>query len=68
MSEEKLKVYLPNRPVKCPMCGKIFYAMPEHSYKVGNGGATDKLVCTYSCMRKYEKQHHMKRRGENRER
>jgi hypothetical protein len=68
MPKEKLKVSLPNPAVKCPICDKIFYPMPEHQYKIGSGSKHDKLVCTYHCMRKYEKQHHMKRRGESNER
>lgn len=40
----------------CPVCGEKFYPAPMHSYKVGNS-AHNKLVCSYSCMRKYEREH-----------
>ena len=39
--------------VSCPVCGKMFDPAPEHSYKIGK--YRNKLVCTYTCMRKWEK-------------
>lgn len=39
--------------IECPVCGKMFKAADEHSYKIGKN--RNKLVCTYSCMRKWEK-------------
>ena len=46
--------------IKCPVCGKMFNAAPEHSYTIGYGEKRGKnkkrLVCTYSCMRKWEKE------------
>lgn len=43
-------------PRTCPVCGETFYPAPMHSYKIGRP-SDNKLVCTYSCMRKYEKEH-----------
>ncbi len=40
----------------CPICGKMFYPLPDHALKIGNEGSR-KLVCSYSCMRKWEKEH-----------
>lgn len=40
----------------CPVCGEAFYPAPMHSYKIGKA-VENKLVCSYSCMRKYEKEH-----------
>lgn len=49
----------------CPICGKNFIPAPYHAWKVGCNAEDDlldvygngKLVCTYSCMRKWEKSH-----------
>ena len=35
----------------CPICGKLFIPAPEHTYKVAKGGK----VCSWACVRKYEK-------------
>lgn len=35
----------------CPICGKTFVPAPMHIYKIKYG----KKVCSYHCMRKYEK-------------
>lgn len=37
----------------CPICGKEFSPAPEHSYYI-NGNKL-KLVCSYTCVRKWEK-------------
>ena len=42
---------------ECPICGKKFVPAPFHAWKISG----DILVCTYSCMRKYEKSHAPKR-------
>lgn len=49
--------------VKCPVCGKKFKPAPEHALKIG-GEESRRIVCSYSCMRKYEKEHEMLRRDE----
>lgn len=49
--------------VKCAVCGKMFKPAPEHALKIG-GETSRKLVCSYSCMRKYEKEHGLLRRDE----
>lgn len=37
----------------CPVCGKEFLPAPEHSYYISNNKL--KLVCSYTCARKWEK-------------
>lgn len=39
----------------CPVCGKEFLPAGQHSWKIGNSFSKQELVCTYSCMRKWEK-------------
>lgn len=39
---------------KCPVCGKMFKAAPEHAYHIGK--SKKRRVCTYGCMRKWEKE------------
>lgn len=36
---------------KCPVCGKIYCPAPLHVYK-----ANKRMVCSYSCVRKYERE------------
>jgi hypothetical protein len=45
-------------PIECPICGKKFIPAPEHYWKIGNYGmeSRDERVCSYSCMRKWEKE------------
>lgn len=50
--------------VNCAVCGKAFKPAPEHALKIGNSIHHPKLVCSYSCMRKYEKEHDLLRRDE----
>lgn len=38
----------------CPVCGKNFLPAAQHGWKIGEG-SKERLVCTYSCQRKYEK-------------
>lgn len=43
----------------CPVCGKKFLPAPEHAWKIGYESEAERnqnLVCTYSCMRKWEKE------------
>ena len=48
------------RPMReCPVCGKMFSPAPEHSYCIGN---KQKLVCSYSCVRKWEKEPRQQRK------
>lgn len=47
----------------CSQCGKIFQPMPDHALKIGDEGSRQ-LVCSYSCMRKWEKEHGWLRRDE----
>ena len=39
--------------ITCPICGKTFAPAPEHAYYIKNNRST--LVCTYTCMRKWDK-------------
>ena len=44
----------------CPVCGKEYVQMPQHMWKIGNWdgitGERNIRVCSYSCMRKWEKE------------
>ena len=42
-------------PNECPICGKKFYPAPLHAWKIGSEKAKEKLVCSYTCMRVWEK-------------
>lgn len=39
----------------CPICGKEFLPAAQHSWKIGNHEWRKELVCSYTCMRKWEK-------------
>ena len=39
----------------CPRCGKRFFPAPYHQWRIGYTDAF-KLVCSYTCMRKWEKE------------
>lgn len=47
----------------CPVCGKMFYPMPDHALRIGAEGSRY-LVCSYSCMRKWEKKQGWLRKDE----
>lgn len=49
--------------INCAVCGKKFKPAPEHALKIG-GEESRRIVCSYSCMRKYEKEHDFLRRDE----
>ena len=49
---------------KCPVCGKMYFPAGEHAWRIGEYGERGKRVCSYSCMRKWEKEHHYKTRDE----
>ena len=40
---------------KCPVCKKTFIPAPMHIYKIGNANKP-KLVCSYNCRCKWEKE------------
>lgn len=42
---------------KCPICGKDFHPAPEHSWTIGSD---KKLVCSYTCARKWDKEQERK--------
>ena len=46
--------YDPFPQKKCPICKNKFIPAPQHAWKIGTekGG---QLVCSYHCMRAYEK-------------
>ncbi|MBQ8649154.1 MAG: hypothetical protein IJ470_03700 [Clostridia bacterium] len=52
------------KTVKCPICGKEFIPAPYHAYKIYQKGY--KLVCTYGCMRKWERQEENKNKKQQR--
>ena len=39
--------------ITCPVCGKKFKPAEEHIYHIGK--RHNKLVCTYTCMRKWQR-------------
>lgn len=39
--------------IRCPVCGKMFKPAPEHIYCIEHN--KKKLVCSYTCTRKWEK-------------
>lgn len=47
---------------KCPVCGKEFLPAGLHSYKIGTNSCHLKLVCTYTCQRKWEQEQEEKRK------
>lgn len=57
MNFQGMKSFTPYRsgePIKCPICEKMFTPAPEHSYRIDEG-VKCKLVCSYTCMRTWEK-------------
>ena len=46
------------QPHECPICGKTFIPTPDWYWKIGDSGLNtrNKNVCSYSCMRKWEKE------------
>lgn len=44
---------------RCPICGKGFAPAPEHGWKINNG---ETLVCSYTCMRAWEREQEKKAR------
>lgn len=44
----------------CPICGKKYIAAPEHAWRIG-AEKVYKLVCSYTCMRAWEKENLNKR-------
>lgn len=50
--------------VKCPVCGKNYIPAPLHVYKIKNGTM---LVCSWSCLRAYEKEHEKRKEYRRRE-
>lgn len=65
--DEALNREFNTREKKCPICGKIFIPAPQHAWKIGERVKNKpdiefkeppedvKKVCSYSCMRKWEK-------------
>lgn len=56
-------IHFEYRKIKCPICGKEFHPEPEHSWRIGHS-VEGKKVCSYTCMRKWEKENQFKRRGD----
>ena len=59
-----MTVHLTRQSAKCPVCGETFFYDPEHAWKIGKTDYHSKKVCSYSCMRKWEKENHIKRKGD----
>ena len=51
------------KKIKCPICGEKYHPEPEHAWRIGHGEKGIK-VCSYTCMRKWEKEHKIRRRGD----
>lgn len=48
------KNFIPELSLRaCPICKKNFIPAPEHAWKIG--GEHRALVCSYTCMRVWEK-------------
>lgn len=57
-------------PQTCPICGKGFIPAPEHAWKIGHitsyaiknrrDDAYQRNVCSYTCMRKWEREEEAK--------
>jgi hypothetical protein len=47
---------------KCPVCGKEFLPAGLHSYKIGTAASQQKLVCTYTCQCKWEREQEEKKK------
>lgn len=49
----------------CPVCGKTFLPAIEHSYKIRVKGdcGHNKLVCSWRCVREFEKNDTVKRQN-----
>lgn len=64
MANKYIDEYFNNhcRPIECPICGKKFIPAPEHYWKIGNYKLNTRTddVCSYSCMRKWEKEQEAK--------
>lgn len=46
---------------ECPVCGKKFSPAPQHSYNIsGYGTNCVRLVCSYRCMREWERKQEAK--------
>lgn len=46
----------------CPICKKEFLPAPEHAYDIIlKGGGGRKLVCSYHCMRQWEREYFSKK-------
>lgn len=57
------------KPTRCPICGETFRPAPQHIYAIGSP-STRKPVCSYTCMRAWErgkvaKKQKQKRREKN---
>ena len=65
--EEMEKKTTEARMSECPICGKRYLPAPEHYYKIGSGeydmDTRNRPVCSYSCMRKWEKEQEAKRKA-----
>lgn len=44
--------------IECPQCKKMFNPATEHSYYAGDN--KKKLVCSYNCMREWDREHPIK--------
>lgn len=57
-----MKVYYAHITLKCPVCGKEFQPAPFHALRIGTEWR-GKPVCSYSCMRKWEREQEEKEKA-----
>ena len=59
--------YSDKKACKCPICEKMFIPAVEHAWQIGNWGNDIRYVnvCSYTCMRKWEKEQIEKDKGAN---
>lgn len=63
MSEAERNEHMLGRwPRKCKICGKKFFANDEYAYKIKKGWKDVKWFCSWSCMRKFEREQEAKKK------
>ena len=56
MKKKKTSRTEPFATLECPVCGRVFLKPVQVVYKVPVGGGHTRPVCSYTCMRKVEKE------------
>ena len=45
---------------KCPVCGKLFIARDDWAFKRPDKYRTQRFICSWSCLKKYDEKHQTK--------